>query len=175
MLNKDDLGRLIEYTVWANHRVLRVAATLSLDDFKRDLRASHGGVRGTLTHMLWAEWLWLERWKGVPARDVIDESEFPDLVHLRDRWTVVDEHRSAWLSGLREEAAAETVHYRNTKGVSFAAPLWQLVQHLANHSTHHRGQVIAMARQLGARVVTTDLLAWDRERALKVDGPTGPA
>ena len=50
MLTKEDLGRLLEYTVWANHRVMRVAATLAPDDFKRDLGSSHGGVRGTLTH-----------------------------------------------------------------------------------------------------------------------------
>jgi uncharacterized damage-inducible protein DinB len=170
MQTKDDLGRLIDYTVWANHRVLRVAATLSVDDFKRDLRSSHGGVRGTLTHMLWAEWLWLERWKGVPASQVIDESEFADLVQLRDRWAVVDEHRRVWFSALRPESPGEIVHYRNTKGVAFEAPLWQLVQHQANHSSYHRGQVITLARQLGARAVSTDLLSWDRERALRVDG-----
>ena len=52
--------------MWANHRLMRAAATLSVDDFKRDvLHASHGGVRGTLVHVMAAEWLWLERWKGV--------------------------------------------------------------------------------------------------------------
>ena len=170
MLTKDDFGRLIDYTVWANHRVLRVAATISVDDFKRDLKSSHGGVRGTLTHMLWTEWVWLERWKGVAASQVIDESEFADLVQLRDRWAVVDEHRRAWFLALRPEAAGEIVHYRNTKGVAFEAPLWQLVQHQVNHSSYHRGQVITLARQLGARAVNTDLVAWDRERALRADG-----
>ena len=37
MTHKEDLRRLLDYTVWANHRVMRVAATLTLDDFKRDL------------------------------------------------------------------------------------------------------------------------------------------
>ena len=46
MLDKSDAERLFEYTVWANHKVMRVAATLSVDDFKRDLQSSHGGVRG---------------------------------------------------------------------------------------------------------------------------------
>ena len=171
MLSKDSLGRLLEYTVWANHRVLRVVATLATDDFKRDLKSSHGGVRGTLTHMLWAEALWLERWKGVPPSGAIDESEFADLVKLRDRWAVVDEHRRAWLSALREEAPGEIIHYKNTKGVPYAGPLWELVQHAANHATYHRGQVITMARQLGARVVSTDLLLYDRERAARSEGP----
>jgi uncharacterized damage-inducible protein DinB len=173
MLSKDDLERLLDYTVWANHRALRVAATVSVDDFKRDLQASHGGLRGTLTHMLFTESMWLDRWKGVPAGPMIDESEFADLVQLRDRWTIVDVHRKAWFAPLRPEAVGEIVRYTNTKGVAFEAPLWQLVQHTVNHSTYHRGQAMILARQLGARAVATDLVLYDRERALRTDAPPG--
>ena len=55
MLAKDDLSRLLRYTVWANHRIMRSTATLAVEDFTRDLGGSHGGVRGTLAHMMWAE------------------------------------------------------------------------------------------------------------------------
>ena len=58
MLEKSDLGRLLEYTVWANHRALRGAALLTIDQFRKDLKGSHGGVRGTLTHMMSAEAVW---------------------------------------------------------------------------------------------------------------------
>jgi uncharacterized damage-inducible protein DinB len=164
MLDKDDAGRLLEYTVWANHRVMRAAATLGVDDFKRDLQSSFGGVRGTLCHILGAEWIWLERWKGVSPSRVIDEGEFADIVALRDRWTVIEEHRESWFDGLRPEALAETIHYRNVAGAEFDQPLWQLVQHVTNHSTYHRGQVMMMLRQLGAKTVSTDLVQWDRDR-----------
>jgi uncharacterized damage-inducible protein DinB len=163
MLQKADLARLLEYNVWANHRLMRSAATLSVDDFKRDvLQASHGGVRGTLTHIMAAEWLWLERWKGVSPPRLFDEGEFADVVALRDRWTVIEEHRAEWLATLREDALAETIPYRTLAGAAFAGPLWKLVQHAANHSTYHRGQVTLMLRALGARMVATDLLIWDR-------------
>ncbi len=163
MLAKDALRRLIDYTVWANHRVLRAAATLGEDDFKRDLRSSHGGVRGTLTHTFGAEWIWLERWKGISPTRGLDEGEFPTLVELRDRWTALDEHRSSWLSALSEDAPLAIVAYKTLDGRAYEAPLWQLVQHAANHSTYHRGQVITMLRQLGAKPVSTDMVIWDRE------------
>jgi uncharacterized damage-inducible protein DinB len=173
MLAKEDLGRLLEYTVWANHRVMRVAATLALDDFKRDLGSSHGGVRGTLTHMMGAEWIWLERFKGVSPTRGIDESEFADIVALRDRWTLIEQHRADWFHSLREADAAGPVSFRNLAGTAFAAPLWELVQHVANHATYHRGQVLTLLRQLGARGVSTDMTFWDRERR---DAPReGPA
>ncbi len=175
MLDKDDLSRLLRYTVWANHRVMRVAATLSVEDFKRDLGGSHGGVRGTLAHSMWAELVWLERWKGSPTPPRIDESEFPDVVALRDRWTIVEEHRQAWFDGLGADAPSSIIRYKTTEGVAFENPLWQLVQHLGNHSTYHRGQVTSFLRQLGARTVATDMVVWDRDEAARAirDGTPG--
>jgi len=167
MLSNDDVGRLFEYTVWANHRIMRAVATLGLDEFKRDLGSSHGGIRGTLGHMLGAEWLWLERWKGVSPPALPDEAEFPTVVALRDRWTRIEEHRAAWFGSLKDGAVAETIRYKTTAGRAFEAPLWQLVQHVVNHSTYHRGQVTTLLRQLKAKAVSTDLVAWDREREAK--------
>jgi uncharacterized damage-inducible protein DinB len=166
VLHKDDVARLFAYNAWANHRQMRAAATLSPDDFKRDpLGASHGGVRGTLTHIMAAEWIWLERWKGVSPPRLFDEGEFADVVALRDRWTLIEGHRGEWLHALREEALAEPVRYRTTEGVPYEAPLWKLVQHVVNHSTYHRGQVTLLLRALGVKIGPTDLVAWDRARA----------
>jgi uncharacterized damage-inducible protein DinB len=166
MLDKSDAVRLFEYTIWANHKVMRAVATLDVDDFKRDLKSSHGGVRGTLAHTMSAEWVWLERWKGVSPTKMFDEGEFADIVALRDRWAVIEEHRASWLDSLRPEAMPGT----NTHALQdqeFETPLWQMVQHVANHSTYHRGQVVAFLRQLGAKAASTDLVAWDREQAAK--------
>jgi uncharacterized damage-inducible protein DinB len=166
MLGKDDLARLFDYNVWANHRLLRAAATLSADDFTRDaLRASHGGVRGTLVHIMAAEWLWLERWKGVCPPRLWDEGEFPDVAALQERWTVIEDHRADWFRGQDERSLAADVSYRTLAGEPFQAPLWQLMQHVLNHSTYHRGQVTLLLRAAGAPPPATDLHLWDRARA----------
>jgi uncharacterized damage-inducible protein DinB len=163
MWSKQDLGRLFDYTAWANHRVMRVAATLSVDDFKRDLKSSHGGVRGTLTHTMSAEWVWLERWKGVSPVKHFDEGDFPTLLEMRERWSVIEDHRASWLGALAEDGPKGVVRYATFDGRTFESALWTLAQHVANHSTYHRGQVIAMLRQLGAKAVGTDMVLWDRE------------
>jgi uncharacterized damage-inducible protein DinB len=163
MTNKDALRRLFEYTSWADHRVLRAAARLSVDDFRADRGASHGGVRGTLVHTLGAQWIWLERFKGVSPTQGWDEGEFPDIVALSERWRAIEAHRDAWFRGLRLEAVSKRITYRSLKGDPFSAPLWQLVQHVVNHSTFHRGQVVAMLRQLGLTPPATDMVLWDRE------------
>ena len=167
MLSKDDLGRLLEYTVWANHRLMRPVATLSVAEFKRDLGSSYGGIRGTLAHIMGAEWIWLERFKGVSPTRLLDEAEFGNVVALRDHWKTIEDHRAAWFNSLRGPDVAGLVHYKNIAGQEFSAPLWQLVQHVTNHSSYHRGQVVTLLRQLGAKAVSTDMVAWDREREAK--------
>jgi uncharacterized damage-inducible protein DinB len=167
MLQKADFVRLFEYTVWANHRAMRASALLTVADFRKDLGSSYGGVRGTLVHMLAAEWIWLERWKGISPTRFFDESEFPDVIALRERWVAIEEHRAVWLRELPKNGPTSKVRYKNVKGEVYEAPLWQLVQHLANHSTYHRGQVTTLLRLLGARPVGTDLLTWDRESVLR--------
>ena len=167
MLKKQDLGRLLDYTEWANHRVVRAAATLEVDAFRRDLGASHGGVRGTLAHALSAEWIWVERFKGNSPPKLIDEGEFPDVLALKERWAVVEAHRRAWFDGLKERALNTPLQYRTTEGQLFEAPLAELLQHVVNHSSYHRGQVTVLLRMLGARPVSTDLVLFDRERAAR--------
>ena len=166
-MNKEGLGRLLAYTEWANHRVIRAAAALPLDDWKRDLKSSHGGVRGTLTHTMWAEWVWLERWKGLPNPAVSDEGEFPDVTVLSERWRVLNGHRHAWFRTLSESTVAAPLPFRLLNGTQDSKPLWQLVQHLANHSTYHRGQVTSLLREVGGRTVGSDLVLFDRENAAK--------
>jgi len=163
-MDKQDLERMFEYTVWANRRVVRAAATLPADEFKKDMGSSHGGVRGTLCHILSAEWIWLERWKGVSPPRLLDESEFQDITALRERWKVVERHRQSWFDSLQQRDVAAPVRYRSLEGKPYEAPLWQLAQHVTNHSSYHRGQVVTLLRLLGARSVGTDMVAWDRER-----------
>jgi uncharacterized damage-inducible protein DinB len=167
MLHKQDLGRLLAYTVWANHRTLGAAASLSNEDFTRDLRSSFGGVRGTLAHIMGAEWIWLERFKGMSPTKLLDEAEFPDLTALRERWARIEQDRASWFERLPDSAAGAMLSYTSTEGKPFQAPLWQLVQHVVNHSTYHRGQVATLMRQLDGKPMGTDMVAWDRE------GPRG--
>jgi uncharacterized damage-inducible protein DinB len=123
---------------------------------------------------LWAELLWLERWKGLPNPPRLDESEFADIVALRDRWTVIEEHREAWFAGLGPDEPASVIRFTTTDGVDCERPLWQLVQHTANHSTYHRGQLTIFLRQIGARTVNTDLLLWDLDEEARARREAAP-
>ena len=65
----------------------------------------------------------------------------------------------------QNEDFARVYEYKTTPGVPQAAPAWQMLQHLANHGSYHRGQIATMLRQLGAKPQGTDLIGFYRERA----------
>ena len=78
-MNVEEIRTLYAYNQWATHRLMEAARTLNGAEFTRDLGTSHGSVRGTLVHILWAEWIWLQRWRGESPKRVFAQDEFPDL------------------------------------------------------------------------------------------------
>lgn len=161
------MSRLFGYCEWANHLFLDAAAALDAEAYARDMKGSHGGIRGTLVHTYGAEWVWLERFQGRSPQALPGEEQLTDVAALRGRWSALEAERRAWLAGLAPGAGSRVVEYRNFKGDAFREALLALVQHVANHGSYHRGQLAVFLRQLGVKPPTTDLVAFDRERAAK--------
>ncbi|MGH7645699.1 MAG: DinB family protein [Gemmatimonadales bacterium] len=155
-----DLHDLYAYNRWANRQTLGAAERLTPEQFTRDCRSSFRSVRDTLAHILGAEWIWLERWQGRSPPALLAAAEFPTVAALNARWAEVEAGQQAFLTALTAEALGRRIAYVNTKGERWEYPLWQMLAHVVNHSTYHRGQVTTMLRQLGAEPVATDLLVF---------------
>lgn len=146
------------YNTWANQRTLDAAALLSEEALGRDLKSSFPSVRRTLIHILASEWIWLRRWKGESPADMPAEWEALDLNGITEAWRAVDAERTHWIGQLTEGDLDRVIEYRNTRGEKCARPIWQMLRHVVNHSSYHRGQVTTMLRQLGATAVSTDFV-----------------
>src|SRR5689334_12340295 len=157
-MNVHDIRTLFDYTDYANHLVLDAAAKLTDDDLRRDVKISHGSIFGTLAHMAGAEWVWLSRWQGTSPSEIWNDKTFTDLDALRARWQRIESERRALLETLTEDALPRELAYRNVKGEPFTLPLVAQMQHVVNHATLHRGQVVGMIRQLGIAPPAVDLM-----------------
>jgi uncharacterized damage-inducible protein DinB len=164
-MNVEDFRRLYDYNSWANHRTLEACAQLSEEQFTRDLRSSFRSVRDTLVHIFLVEWLWLERWHGRSPIKYPPATDFPNIESVRRRRAEVERNLLDYAASLTKEDLDRVISHTTTAGVPQAAPLWQMLQHLVNHGTYHRGQVAAMLRQLDAKPIATDLIFFYRERA----------
>jgi len=162
-MNVDEIQHLYAYTEWANALVLDAAEKLSSEQLLRDVRISHSSIMGTLSHMAGAEWIWLERWHGVSpvgpeawAQWTVEECG--DLQQLRAKWQPIIDKRHAYLERLKDADLAKQLSFRRINGEVYSLPLVQQLQHVVNHATLHRGQVVGMIRQLGVTPPATDLL-----------------
>ena len=155
-----DAQFLYAYNRWANARVLDASVCLVPEQFTRNLGSSFPCIRDTLVHILSAEWIWLRRWTGTSPRRALDSASFGSLDTLRARWAEVEVEQTAFVDQLTPEVLEHVVSYTNVQGEMWRYPLGQMLQHVVNHSTYHRGQVTTMLRQLGATPATTDLLVF---------------
>ena len=155
-----DLQELFRYNQWANDRVFDTVCRLTVNEFTRDLSNSFPSVRDTLTHIVWAEWIWLQRWKGTSPRQVFDATEFPHANALKARWFELKAEQHTFLGGIAVERLSAVVAYVNLQGQTWRYPLWRQMYHVVNHSTYHRGQLTTMLRQLQTAPVNTDFLVF---------------
>ncbi len=158
-----DLQTLVDYHYWARDRVLDAVDPLTPEEFTRDLGSSFKSVRDTLVHCIGAEWVWRTRWEGTSPTALPDASGFADVTSVRQRWIEEEHLLRAFLERLGANGIERTFEYRLFDGTPSAQPFWQMLQHVVNHGSYHRGQVTTMLRQMGAAVPkATDLIAFYR-------------
>ena len=158
-----EIRQLFTYTEWANARVLDAAEKLPPDELLRDVHISHKSILGTLLHVAGADWIWLERWLGNSpvGPDAWAGWTFDDarsLQQVREKWQSVVGRRNAYLEKISDADLSRELGYTRFTGEAYSLPLGQQIQHVINHATLHRGQVVGMIRQLGIAPPTTDLL-----------------
>jgi uncharacterized damage-inducible protein DinB len=137
---------LYDYHRWANRRLYEVAAALGPEAVSRDMGAhwSVPTLKGMFAHVYAADEIWLARWKGASPSRLAGEADFPTLAALRARWDALEAEQRAFVEGLGEADLGRPVSYRTTEGRSFTVALGALLQHVANHATHHRSEIATM-------------------------------
>jgi uncharacterized damage-inducible protein DinB len=162
-MNKDDIQLLYEYDHWANNRVLRAASVLSAEQFTRDLGGSFRSVRDALVHIIGGELGWLTYWKEPSPSSafltdlwtrqdaLFDPSGFPNVAAVQLKWAEVEKEQTEFVNRVTNQSLEKMFPFGTTQ-----VSLGHLMQHLANHSTYHRGQVALLMRQLDAEPLATD-------------------
>jgi uncharacterized damage-inducible protein DinB len=149
---------LYDYNYWANAKILEVVEQVNEAQFTEETKDGHGSLRETLVHILSAEWIWRSRWQGTSPTENLREEDLPTLGKLRERWREEEQQMLAFLAALGEEDVQRVVPYTNTRGQSYAAPLWQMMAHLVNHGTQHRSEAAVILSRLGHSPGDLDLL-----------------
>lgn len=162
-MNATEARHLLAYNQWANSRLLSAARDLSIEDFTRDLRSSHSSVRGTLLHIIGGHWVWLRLWLGEPTPQIVARCDalwsptaFPDVASLETAQALLEKDQASFIEALTDEQINVRVPFESFQGQQCELSLAEMIQHVMNHSTYHRGQVVTLLRQLGQAPPGTD-------------------
>jgi len=157
-MNKQDLLILYKYNQWANAKILNAAAKVSQEQYLAPASFPHGGLRGTLVHALFAEWIWRNRWEGMSPMHRLKAEDFPTFESLYARWLDEEKQLMDFAEGLTDENLNNTFSYTNTSGKPFTKILWQAMAHLVNHGTQHRTEAAAILTDFGHSPGDIDLI-----------------
>jgi uncharacterized damage-inducible protein DinB len=106
--------------------------------------------------MLSAQSIWLDRIVGRTPVWLADDSRMKERAAIEPEWRAVHERFSAFLDRQTERSLASDIRHTNMRGQTFALPLWNLLTHVCNHATHHRGQLNSMIKLSGGEPSEVD-------------------
>ncbi len=163
-MNAEKIRTLYQYNSWANARILEAAAPLTPEQFLAPASYPHGGLRGTLTHILFAEWIWRKRWLGESPSIRLKPEDFPTFESLRARWREEEIGLMNFVNALDDETLNQKFQYTSTEGIRYENVLWEAMAHVINHGTQHRAEAAAMLTELGHSPGDLDMILFLRRK-----------
>ena len=158
---------MASYNAWANARLFRMAGALADELYRKEVGAYFKSLHGTLNHLLVADRIWMRRLTGSGDHpEKLNAMLFDDLSSLHAARVAEDSRIIGFVQGLAEPAFEEGLDYRTLNGAPQRQPRREILAHLFNHQTHHRGQAHAILTVLGVTEPDPlDLLIMQREQS----------
>lgn len=156
----------LRFMQWADERVLEAVSQVPREQSLADRGSSFGGILGTLQHIYRSERAWLLRLTTDPSAQAATVDAPPDPIFLKTVWPPLHKDWIAWAESVTDWDALQA--YRTQKGEELRTPRWQVVLHVINHASYHRGQITTMLRQADAAPPpSTDLITFYRTVATR--------
>ena len=156
------LQQYAAYNLWANKRIVDTASRLNEDQVDKEIVSSFPSVYKTVMHMMEVENVWWQRLQLVeqPTPSGWFTGNFNELskklLALSQQW-------QNWMGNTNDANIDHVFAYYNFQKEYFKQPVYEMLLHLFNHQTLHRGQLIMMFRQLGVdKIPPTDFIVFAR-------------
>jgi uncharacterized damage-inducible protein DinB len=160
--------QLYEYHVWANDRTFEHLRQLPVDVFRKEVQSVFSSIAETITHLYVVDNIWILAMSGASTEEVMgsaksakEQIQDQDLDSMRSMFAALQERYRAFLE---THDLDEFLLYSHPVHGSLSARYGDIVQHVVNHGTYHRGNITAMLRQQGFPGVPTDYVIYLLQR-----------
>ena len=153
------------YNVWANQRITDCISKLSDEQENRELVSSFKSIYATISHLWDAEAIWWQRVKLNEQLEIPGSAFTGNAVELCNNLLKQSKQWKEWTDLATEAALEHEFIYRNTKKEQFEQPVHEIMLHLFNHQSYHRGQLVTMLRQVGfTEIPNLDYISYVRKK-----------
>lgn len=153
------------FNAWATNLVFDAVAAMPEEQYVQNMHSSHGSIHGTLVHLVGTELLWAARWTGAPAGKTLSPADVRGSEELYAIWQKAGLDIARFVGTITEKKLQSPFTVVISKGEQHTQLFWQIILHLVDHSTYHRGQIAGMMRQLGVTPPSTTMISFFRETA----------
>jgi uncharacterized damage-inducible protein DinB len=160
---KYTMQKHLEYSVWANTKLAQIIEKADEDILRREVKSSFPSLEKTILHIMDAEFIWLRRLQGESLMNWPSQGFNGDRAELLQAWVAQSKALSDFVGSKGEGYLQTVVEYKNMKGDTFSNTVEELLYHVVNHGTFHRGQIVTILRELGYEdLSSTDLITYLR-------------
>jgi uncharacterized damage-inducible protein DinB len=156
---QDTLATMLDYSRWADERLIAAASELTDDQYTRHLGGGFGSIQAVIAHLAAAGNAWRTRFEGGRVTTLLTETQLPTVDAARRELMAAYDSFAQEAARSADELNA-TFEYRNIKNIDVRVPRWVILRQFTNHSTYHRGQLSAMLRMLDKTPPATDFTVW---------------
>ena len=153
------------YTIWANEEVCGWLEQISDEQWTRPVVSSFGTLEATVLHIAGAEKIWHDRLAGIKPASWLPAYFKGSRQEAVETWRAHSKTLLVLISQLEPSVLTSNLAFKRLSGEPDEMPYYQILTHVFNHSTYHRGQIILLLRQLGFdQVNSTDITAFLRKK-----------
>jgi uncharacterized damage-inducible protein DinB len=162
---KEILEQYATYNIWANQKLIDLIQVTAEEVLNKEITSSFQTIHSTLLHMWDAESIW---WQRMKLQEVVTPPSSSFKGTTTDVATALLHQNKLWETWVKNATLAALDHvfmYQNTRKEQFKQPIFQMLLHVFNHNTYHRGQLVNMFRQAGIeKIPPTDFIVWSRKK-----------
>ncbi len=156
---KELLLQYAGYNVWANNRIIEAMLKLQEGAVDQEMISSFPTIRATVYHTWSAEHIWLQRLQKVENPEWLAPTFRGTFTEACELWQKASAGLHDYIIALDEAKLTAEITYHDRRNNAHSTPAFQILHHVFNHSTYHRGQLVTMLRQAGAtEIPATDFI-----------------
>jgi len=154
----------LQFMKWADNIWFDAFLQLPAGKAEENAGVSFQSCSGTLAHIYKVEIIWFRRMQGDLYPKLSDITVPDHTDQWRELWNGLHHAWIEWAKSVDDEGWEHIVTHRFSTGGEMQAPRWQVLIHLVNHGSYHRGQLASLLRQADIKPPSTDLIAFYRTR-----------